>query len=222
MNDTASKNDSTEHEETPASTPETEAAPAAEETAEATEAATAESTEETAPAAEPTLEEQLEQARTEAAAAKEAHLRSVADLENFRRRTAREKDDLRAYAAANVVEELLPVLDNLGFALAAARADNAELKSLADGVEMVGTQFKSALGNHGLKEVNPAGETFDPNLHEAMSQQASDEVEEGKVIQVIRVGYTLNGRLLRPASVIVSGGAEADPDAAKSEEPPVI
>jgi molecular chaperone GrpE len=201
MNDTASKPGSTDHEEAPAKAPEAEAPAAAEEAAENTEAAAER---------EPTPEEQLEQAQAEAASAKEAHLRSVADLENFRRRTAREKDELRAFAAANVVEELLPVLDNLGFALAAARAENAELKSLADGVEMVGTQFKSALGNHGLKEVNPAGEDFDPNLHEAMSQQASDEVEEGKVIQVIRVGYTLNGRLLRPASVIVSGGATAD------------
>ncbi len=203
MNDTASKNDSTEPQE-PVSTPETNGAEASQPAAEPTPETAAEET------TEPTLEELLEKARQDAAAAKEAHLRAVADLENFRRRTARERDDLRAFAAANVVEELMPVLDNLGFALTAAKAPNAELKSLADGVEMVANQFKSALGNHGLKEVSPAGETFDPNLHEAMSQQASEEVEEGKVIQVIRVGYTLNGRLLRPASVIVSGGPAAD------------
>ena len=193
MNDTAAKNESPDTEE-PVSTPENVAA----EEAEVVESI------------EPTPEELLEKARQDAAAAKEAHLRAVADLENFRRRTARERDDLRAFAAANVVEELMPVLDNLGFALVAAKAPNAELKSLADGVEMVANQFKSALGNHGLKEVNPAGATFDPNLHEALSQQPSDEVAEGNVIQVIRVGYTLNGRLLRPASVIVSGGPAAD------------
>lgn len=211
MNDTASKTDSTDQEE-PVPTEETEAAAvAAEEPATSTENPVEDSE-----ASEPTLEEQLEAARKEAATAKEAHLRSVADLENFRRRTAREKDDLRAYAAANVVEELLPVLDNLGFALTAARAENAELKSLADGVEMVGTQFKTALGNHGLKEIDPTGAEFDPNQHEAMSQQPSDEVEEGKVIQVIRVGYTLNGRLLRPASVIVSGGPESKEDSKES------
>lgn len=201
MNDTASKTDPNETQE-PVSNPETASAEAPTEAAEAASETTTEAT-------EPTLEELLEKARLDANSAKEAHLRAVADLENFRRRTARERDDLRAFAAANVVEELMPVLDNLGFALIAAKAPNAELKSLTEGVEMVANQFKTALGNHGLKEVNPAGEAFDPNLHEAVSQQPSDEVEEGKVLQVIRVGYTLNGRLLRPATVVVSGGAAA-------------
>ncbi|MCC5022946.1 MAG: nucleotide exchange factor GrpE [Candidatus Synoicihabitans palmerolidicus] len=204
MNDTASKTDSPDS-DNPIS-PEETTATAASETSAAEEA---EVTVET----EPTLEEQLETARRETAAANEAHLRLVADLENFRRRTAREKDDLRAFAAANVVEELMPVLDNLGFALAAAKAPNAELKSLAEGVEMVATQFKNALGNHGLKQINPKAETFDPNLHEALSQQPSDTVDEGKVLQVVRVGYSLNGRLLRPASVIVSGGPAATENA---------
>ncbi len=214
MNDTASKTDSTDN-EVPISAAEAEATAAASEEQATTATAENEATEAKEEAKELTLEEQLDVARQEAASAKEAHLRSVADLENFRRRTAREKDDLRAFAAANVVEELLPVLDNLGFALTAAKADNAELKSLTDGVEMVSTQFKSALGNHGLKEINPVAEAFDPNVHEAMSQEASDEVEEGKVVRVIRVGYKLNGRLLRPASVIVSGGPATADEAKK-------
>ena len=205
MNDTASKPDPTDTEK-PASNPEAETAQAETDVKSTPE----ESAEPKAEAPEPTLEEQLERARKETSEAKEAHLRAVADLENFRRRMVREKDDLRAYAAANVVEELMPVLDNLGFALTAARADNAELKSLADGVEMVSTQFKTALGNHGLKEINPANEAFDPNLHEALSQQPSDDVAEGTVLSVVRVGFTLNGRLLRPASVIVSGGPEKE------------
>lgn len=200
MNDTASKPDPTDTEK-PTSNPAGEAVQADTDVKSSPE----ESTEAKAEAPEPTAEEQLEQARRETSEAKEAHLRAVADLENFRRRMVREKDDLRAFAAANVVEELMPVLDNLGFALTAARADNAELKSLADGVEMVSTQFKTALGNHGLKEINPANEAFDPNLHEALSQQPSDDVTEGTVLQVVRIGYSLNGRLLRPASVIVSG-----------------
>lgn len=204
MKDTASNSDNNDTKE-PVSQPETEAAEAA------TPAAEAPAEEQVA--TELTPEQQLEQAQKDTAAAKEAHLRAVADLENFRRRTAREKDDLRAFAAANVVEELMPVLDNLGFALVAARADNAELKSLADGVEMVGTQFKTALGNHGLKEINPVNEAFDPNHHEALSQQASEDVAEGTVLQVVRVGYSLNGRLLRPASVIVSSGAGSEDDA---------
>lgn len=211
MKDTTSQPDPTDTEES-ASHPEADVAQADTDV----NSASAESTESVPEEPkEPTLEEQLEQARKETADAKEAHLRAVADLENFRRRMVREKEDLRAFAAANVVEELLPVLDNLGFALIAARAENAELKALADGVEMVGNQFKSALGNHGLKEINPVNGAFDPNLHEALSQQASEEVAEGTVLQVVRIGYSLNGRLLRPASVIVSGGPG---EAAKEDE----
>jgi molecular chaperone GrpE len=151
----------------------------------------------------------VEVARQEASAAQDRYLRAIADLENFRRRTIREKDELRAFAAARVVEELLPVLDNLALGLQAAKAPNADLTSLLGGIEMVATQLKTALGNHGLKELNPAGQPFDPNLHEAMSQVPSEDVPEGSVVQVVRTGYTLNGRLLRPAAVIVSGGAPA-------------
>ena len=129
----------------------------------------------------------------------------------------REKDELRAFAASRIVEDLLPVVDNLGFAITAAQAPNAELKAITDGVEMVATQFKTALGNHGLKEVNPVDAEFDPNLHEALSQQPSETVPEGHVLQVVRIGYTLNGRLLRPASVLVSGGAQAEETPATPE-----
>lgn len=157
--------------------------------------------------AAPGPEQQLQTARQEAAQAQDRYLRAVADLENFRRRTVREKDDLRAYAAGRAVEELLPVLDNITRALGASKEPNATLETLVGGLEMVATQLKSALGNLGVKEIDPAGEPFDPNLHEALSQQPSAEVPEGHVLQVVRVGYSLNGRLLRPASVLVSGGA---------------
>src|SRR5215217_3133736 len=104
------------------------------------------------------LAEQLAAARQEAAANHDRYLRSVADLENFRRRTVREKDELRQFAASRVLEDLLPVLDNLGLALSAARQPGADLKTFTDGIEMVLTQLKTALANHGLKEINPAGE----------------------------------------------------------------
>jgi len=165
---------------------------------------------EAAPPPEPTPDEQLVAARREAAAHHERYLRSVADLENFRKRTVREKDELRQFAAGRVIEDLLPVLDNLGLGLAAAKAPNADLQTLAGGISMVETQFKAALTNHGLKEINPGGQVFDPNQHEAVSQQPSADVAEGSVLQVVRTGYSLNGRLLRPASVIVSSGPAAD------------
>ena len=156
---------------------------------------------------QPEATDQLAAARQEAAANHDRYLRSVADLENFRRRTVREKDELRQFAASRVLEDLLPVMDNLGLGLTAARQPGADLKTLTDGIEMVLTQLKTALANHGLKEINPTGQPFDANLHESISAQPSDKVPEGNVVTVVRTGFSLNGRLLRPASVVVSSGA---------------
>lgn len=158
-----------------------------------------------APAA-PDLGEQLAAAKKEAADNYDRYVRSVADLDNHRRRTLREKDELRQFASSRVLEDLLPVIDNLGLGLAAAKAPNADLKTLVGGISMVAEQLKTSLATHGLKEVNPVGQPFDPNLHEAISQQPSADVADGSVVTVVRTGYTLNGRLLRPASVIVSTG----------------
>lgn len=162
---------------------------------------------ESAEKAAPSLEEQLAAAKAETAAHYDRYVRAMADHENFRKRVAREKDELRQYAASRVLEDLLPALDNLGLGLAAADQSNADVKTLREGVAMVQTQLKSTLEQHGLKEINPVGQAFDAHQHEALSQQPSAEVAEGNVLNVIRVGYSLNGRLLRPASVVVSSGA---------------
>ncbi len=148
----------------------------------------------------------LAAARAEVAAAQERYLRAVADHENFRKRTVRERDELRQSVAAGVIEDIVPIMDNLGLAVAAARQPGAEAKSIADGVGMVLEQFKSTLARHGLKEVNPLGAAFDPNLHDCIAHQPDEKVPEEKVIQVVRLGYQLNTRLVRPASVIVSSG----------------
>ncbi|HEX2852180.1 MAG TPA: nucleotide exchange factor GrpE [Opitutaceae bacterium] len=158
-------------------------------------------------ASQPAVATELAAARKEAAANHDRYLRSVADLENFRRRTVREKDELRQFAASRVLEDLLPVLDNLGLGLAAAKQPGADLSKLTGGIEMVLSQLKSALASHGLKEINPAGQPFDANLHESISAQPSAEVPEGNVLTVVRAGFSLNGRLLRPASVVVSSGS---------------
>jgi len=157
----------------------------------------------------PDLSEQLTAAKKEAADNYDRYVRSVADLDNHRRRTIREKEELRQFAASRVLEDLLPVIDNLSLGLAAAKAPNADIKTLVGGISMVAEQLKTSLANHGLKEVNPVGQPFDPNLHEAISQQPSADVAEGSVVTVVRPGFTLNGRLLRPASVIVSSGPAA-------------
>jgi len=159
----------------------------------------------TAPESAP-VTDALATAKKEAADNYDRYLRAVADLENSRRRAVREKDELRQFGTAKVLEDLLPVIDNLGFALLAARKPEADVKGLVGGVEMVLSQLKSALANHGLKEINPAGQTFDANQHESISAQPSADVPEGKVLAVVRTGFSLNGRLLRPASVVLSNG----------------
>ena len=161
--------------------------------------------------------EPLAAAKKEAADAYDRYLRAVADLENFRRRSVREKEDLRLFAASRVLEDLLPIMDNLALGMAAAKQPKADLKSLSGGIEMVLQQLKSLLANHGLKEINPLGQHFDPHQQEAISHQPSDEVKAEDVLTVVRTGYVLNGRLLRPASVILSGGPSggAKPEASR-------
>ena len=154
----------------------------------------------------PPVEEQLAAAKKEAADNYDRYLRVTADLENFRRRTIREKDELRQYATGRVLEDLLPVLDNLALGINAAKAPNADLKNLVGGIGMVQEQLRSALSNHGLKEINPIGQKFDPNQHESIASQPSADTAEGSVLQVVRTGYNLNDRLLRPASVVLSTG----------------
>ena len=158
-----------------------------------------------APAPSQGGEELLIAAKKEAAANYDRYTRAVADLENFRKRTIREKDELRQFAAAGVVEDIIPILDNLSLGLGAAK-QQTDVKSIVDGINLVLEQFKSTLIRHGLKEVNPVGQAFDPNLHDCISHQPSTDIAEEKVSQVVRLGYTLNGRLLRPASVVVSSG----------------
>ena len=156
------------------------------------------------------LAAQLTAAKAEAAANYEKFLRTAADLENFRRRAVREKDDLRVIATGRVLEDVFPVLDTLAMAISAARQPNADVKSLVGGIDMVLGQLKSALANHGLKEINPTGQPFDPHQHEAISHQPSKDVKEEHVLNVVRSGYSPNGRLLRPASVVVSSGPASD------------
>jgi molecular chaperone GrpE len=151
------------------------------------------------------VEELLEQSRKEKEDLYQKVLRAAADFENFRKRSIREKDELRKFAVSGLIEDLLPALDNLELGLAAAD-NHPEAKAVSDGFRMVAQQLTSILQNNGLECLDPAGEAFDPNFHESVGFQPSDEVESDHVIQVVRKGYTLNGRIVRAASVIVSSG----------------
>ena len=186
--------DETPETETPETeTPETEAPDLDPATTAATEAE-----------AIPKLSE-LEQAQLEASEMKTRYLRSVADLENYRKRMLREKSDILRSAAADVIESLLPVLDNMKLGLQAAE-NHPEAKDVTLGFKMVDTQFKKTLADQGLEELIPDGQTFDPNFHECIAQQPSEEIPEDHVISTTRAGYRLNDRLIRAPSVIVSSG----------------
>ncbi len=131
-------------------------------------------------------------------------LRQTADFENFKKRAAREKQDATKYANESLLQKLIPVVDNFEAALAAASAPNASADSLQTGVNMIYTQLKSALADAGLEEIDAAKQTFDPNFHEAVSQQETADIPEGQVLQQLRKGYKLRDRLIRPATVIVA------------------
>ena len=136
---------------------------------------------------------------------KERYLRSVADLENFRRRAARERQEAVQYANQGLLEKLIPALDNLDMALSAVTASGGgSVESLKTGVEMVLGQVRGVLREAGLEEVSAVGQPFDPTWHEAVSQVETPGVPEGQVVQQLRKGYRLQQRLLRPATVIVA------------------
>jgi molecular chaperone GrpE len=151
------------------------------------------------------LLQQLNEALAKIDETQNRFLLASADLENYRKRVTREKEELSKYAVSSIIEELIPVLDNLSLGLLAA-AEHPEAKPVAEGFIMVNSQLKSILAQNGLKEINPAKQTFDPNLHDCLSTQPHNEIKEDCVITVNRIGYMLHDRLLRPASVIVSSG----------------
>jgi molecular chaperone GrpE len=153
---------------------------------------------------------ELAAAKAEAASNYDKFMRAAADLENFRRRTIREKDELRIAATGRVLEDIFPVIDTLALAIDAAKQANADTKSLIGGIDMVLAQLKAALAKHGLKEISPMGQPFDPHQHESISHQPSQDVKEEHVLAVVRTGYSLNGRLLRAASVVVSSGPQTE------------
>lgn len=133
-------------------------------------------------------------------------LRSQADLDNYRKRMAREKNDAILYANVSLLNSLLPVLDNFEMGLQAARQEN-ENGTIYQGFLMVRKQIEDFLAEQGVRPV-PAAGPFDPNQHEAVTQIHSDTVPEGEIVSELRRGYRLNDRLLRAANVIISKGPE--------------
>ncbi len=182
---------------------------------EADEAADEDEEEEADEVAEPTPAEQI-------AELKDQVLRARAETENVRRRAAREKEDASRYAMANFARDMLGVSDNMHRALDAvpedARGGDDAMGSLWQGVEMTERELLAALERHGIKRLDPVGEKFDHNLHQAMFEVPGADAEPGTVVQVVQAGYVIGERLLRPAMVGVAKAAPAAAENSGDEE----
>ena len=146
-------------------------------------------------------EEMMAEVKQEAAAHYDRYLRSVAELDNFRKRTARMRSDVRDETLRDMLLQMAPVLDNMRRAL---DQDTEDAEGLKQGIELIYSQFNAALEGYGLRAVKAIGASFDPNLHEAMLEVEDAENEPGTVVQEMEKGYELNGKVVRPARVIVS------------------
>jgi molecular chaperone GrpE len=132
-------------------------------------------------------------------------LRSQADFENYKKRSAREKEEAIKYANSSLLERLIAIVDNFELGLEAARAEG-EKSPIFSGMSMVLKQLMDFLADSGLQPIDATGQKFDPNLHEAIAHEPSNEVPEGTVVRQTRRGYKMKDRLLRPSSVVVSSG----------------
>jgi molecular chaperone GrpE len=150
------------------------------------------------------LQAQLIAAREEATNAKEQALRAVAEAQNVRRRAEKDAENARKFALEKFAGDILSVADNLDRALAAADAEDEALKPILEGVELTRKSLLDALARHNVEQIDPTGQPFDPEFHEAMAMVPNPSAEPNSVIDVMQKGYTLNGRLLRAAMVVVA------------------
>ena len=154
------------------------------------------------------LEAQLEAAQQASLEERERAVRAVAEMENLRRRAAQDVEKAHKFALEKFAAELLPVLDNLERAIELADKENDTLKPMIEGVELTLKSMQSGVGKFGLVALDPTNQPFDPNAHQAMSMVPSADVAPNTVIAVMQKGYELNGRVIRPAMVMVSKSAD--------------
>ena len=153
-------------------------------------------------------------------------LRGLADMENLRRRTEREVADARSYAVTNFARDMLNVADNVRRALESVPAEAREgaegpFKALLEGIELTERDLLKTLERHGVRRLEPQGQKFDPNLHQAMFEVPNAEVPNGSVVQVVQSGYVIGERVLRPALVgVAKGGPKPAADNAPSDQSP--
>lgn len=169
------------------------------------------------------LQTELEKKTAEATEKHDLYVRAVAETENVRRRLEREKEETAKYAISKFAKDILSIGDNFQRAIAAVPKEAVEtdpaLKSFLDGVVLAERDYRQALERHGVKQIEPAGQPFNPHHHQAVMEQENSEVPAGTVLQVFQVGYLIDDRCLRPAMVVVSrGGPKATK--ADTETPP--
>ena len=162
------------------------------------------------------LEKKLAAAQGEAIENHDRMLRMAAELDNFKKRSARELDDLRKYANDKLIRQLLPVVDNLERAIASATQDSENGRSLVDGVALTLAEIMKILETHYVSPIQALGEPFDPTFHQAMCQEESADHPPNTVVQEFQKGYLIHDRLLRPAMVVVSKAAQSGQLAEKS------
>ena len=150
------------------------------------------------------LEEQLQQAQATIKDYWDQVVRMRAEVENNRKRAERDVENAHKYALKNFVDSLLPVIDSMEMGQAAANAENATLESIREGSELTMTMFAQVLERSGLQEINPLGEKFDPEKHQAISMVEVPDATSNSVIEVMQKGFSLNDRLIRPAMVVVA------------------
>jgi molecular chaperone GrpE len=181
-----------------------------------------------AEAENPTAPEQADpvaEARREVADLKDKLLRTLAEMENLRRRTEREVLDARLYGIAAFARDVLAVADNMHRALEAIRPElrenaDAKVKSLIEGVELTERELLKTLEKNGVKKFSPQGEKFDPNVHQAMYEVPTSDLPPGQVAEVIQAGYMIGERVLRPALVAVSKAVQKTPASANDNPQP--
>ena len=150
------------------------------------------------------LEEKVSAAQDEARENHDRMMRVAAEFENYKKRTAREMEDLKKYATENLIRQLLTVVDNLERAIESGSADNQNGQSVVDGVALTLTEVMKILEKHHVSPIESLGESFDPSFHQAMSQEETDEHPSNTVVREYQKGYMIHDRLLRPAMVVVS------------------
>ncbi|MBT7981162.1 MAG: nucleotide exchange factor GrpE [Akkermansiaceae bacterium] len=158
----------------------------------------------------------LKEALKQAEHWKDIAARNQAELDNYRKRMARDKTEAIKFANAGLLCELLPVIDSFQMGLGAAKLEDSE-SIITKGMEMVQKQLEEFLSTQGATEISAIGQPFDPNIHEAISQEENNDIPEGNIIIQIRKGYKLHDRLLRAANVIVSKGPEKDSESSEEE-----